>query len=172
MTTGSFACVYFKVARTTESAMYYIDLNWTTEQFINIMREKVINDFDLENAEFVDTAQELIIGIAAEDLPAAEDAPALKPTNRTIRDYYGERIYHLAFYIRPIPANGIRIAPPEEVPAFPQERACVICLQRERNLVFVPCNHLCACAECGLNPTIRTCPICRTTFNNRMVVYV
>lgn len=166
MTTSSIMQIYFKVARTTDSCMYDIDLNWTTEEFINIMREKVIEDFVLDNAEFVDTAQEVIIGIAA------EDAPALRPSNRTIRDYYGVRIYHLAFYIRPIPANGIHIAPPEEVPAFPQERACVICLQRERNLVFVPCNHLCACADCGLNPTIRTCPICRTEFNNRIVVYV
>lgn len=166
MTTSSIMPIYFKVARTTRYATYDINLDWTTEQFINIMREKVIEDFVLENAEFVDTAQELIIGVAA------EDAPALRPSNRTIRDYYGARIYHLAFYIRSIPANGIRIAPPEEVPAFPRERACAICMERERTLLFMPCNHLCACAECGLNPTIRTCPICRTAFNNRMVVYV
>ena len=166
MTTSSIMPIYFKVARTTDTAMYDIDLNWTTEQFINIMREKVIEDFILENAEFVDTAQELIIGVAA------EDAPALRPSNRSIRDYYGARIYHLAFYIRPIPANGIRISPPEEVPAFPRERACAICMERERTLLFMPCNHLCACAECGLNPTIRVCPICRAAFNNRMVVYV
>jgi len=166
MTTSSIMQIYFKVARTTESCMYDIDLNWTTDQFINIMREKVIQDFILENAEFVDTAQERILGVAA------EDAPALRPSNRTIRDYYGVRIYHLAFYIRPIPANGITIAPPEHIPALPRDRACTICMERERTLLFMPCNHLCACAECGLNPTIRVCPICRAAFNNRMVVYV
>ena len=166
MTTSSIMPIYFKVARTTDTAMYDIDLNWTTEQFINIMREKVIEDFNLENAEFVDTAQELIIGVAG------EDAPALTPSDRTIRDYYGARIYHLAFYIRPIPANGITISPPEQIPAFPREHSCAICMERERILLFMPCNHLCACAECGLNPTIRTCPICRATFNNRMGVYV
>lgn len=170
MTTSSIMPIYFKVARTTETAMYDIDLNWTTAEFINIMREKVIEDFVLDDVEFVDTAQELIIGIAA------EDAPALRPTNRTIHEYYGARIYHLAFYIRPLPliqnAVAMDVQPEEPIPEFPQERACSICLQRERNLVFVPCNHLCACAECGLNPTIRTCPICRTVFNNRIVVYV
>lgn len=170
MTTSSIMSIYFKVARTTDSCRYDIDLNWTTEQFINIMREKVIEDFVLDNAEFVDTAQELIIGIAA------EDAPALRPSNRTIREYYGARIYHLAFYIRPlllIQNNvAMEVEPEEPIPEFPQERACAICLQRERNLVFVPCNHLCACAECGLNPTIRTCPICRTAFDTRIVVYV
>jgi len=165
MTTSSTTSIYFKVARTTRTAFYNVDLNWTTEQFINIMREKVIEDFNLENAEFVDTAQELI-GIAG------EDAPALTPSDMTIRNYYGKHIYNLAFYIRPLPANGINIAPPEEVPAFSRERACAICLQRERTLLFMPCNHLCACAECGLNPNIRTCPICRAAFNNRMVIYV
>jgi len=167
MTPSSIISIYFKVARTTRTAFYNVDLNWTTEQFINIMREKVIEDFNLENAEFVDTAQELIMGIAG------EDAPALSPTNRTIRDYYGDSIYHLAFYIRPISLNvAMDIESEEQIPNLPQDRACVICLQRERNLLFMPCNHLCACAECGLNPTIRTCPICRTTFNNRVVVHV
>jgi hypothetical protein len=55
MTTSSFASVYFKVARTTRSSNYDINFNWTTEQFISIMREKVLNDFNLENVEFVDT---------------------------------------------------------------------------------------------------------------------
>jgi len=167
MTSSSIISIYFKVARTTQCTNYDINLNWTTEEFINIMREKVINDFNLENVEFVDTAQELIMGIAA------EDAPALRPTNRTIRDYYGVRIYHLAFYIRPIQLIvAMDIEPEEQIPDLSQDRACVICLNQERNLLFMPCNHLCACAECGLNPTIRVCPICRATFNNRTVVYV
>jgi hypothetical protein len=170
MTTSSLTSVYFKVARTTRSSNYDINLNWTTEQFINIMREKVIEDFNLENAEFVDTMQNLPQGIAA------EDGEALLPTNRTMRNYYGSNTYQTAFYIRPLSLNensvAMEIEPAEEVPVFPRERACTICLERERNLVFMPCNHLCACAECGLNPTIRTCPICRTIFNNRVVVYV
>jgi hypothetical protein len=167
MTSSSIISIYFKVARTTQCTNYDINLNWTTEEFINIMREKVINDFNLENVEFVDTAQELIMGIAA------EDAHALSPTNRTIRDYYGIRIYHLAFYIRPIPLIiAMDVEPEEQIPDLSQDRACVICLNQERNLLFMPCNHLCACAECGLNPTIRVCPICRATFNNRTVVYV
>ena len=170
MTTSSTMSIYFKVARTTRTAFYNVDLNWTTEQFINIMREKVFNDFNLENVEFVDTMQNLPQGIAG------EDGQALLPTNRTIRSYYGNNIYQTAFYIRPLPLleDGIAmdVQPAEEIPNFTQERACVICLNQERNLVFMPCNHLCACAECGLNPTIRTCPVCRTVFNNRVVVYV
>jgi hypothetical protein len=130
------------------------------------MREKVIEDFNLENAEFVDTMQNLPEGVAA------EDGEALLPTNITIRNYYGNNIYKTAFYIRPLPANCMRIATPEQIPELPQDRACCICLNKERNLLFAPCNHLCACTECGLNPTIRVCPICRTSFTNRIVVYL
>jgi len=170
MTAISFTSVYFKLAGTTRSSNYDVNLNWTIAEFINIMREKVFNDFNLENVEFVDTMQNLPQGVAA------EDGQALLPTNRTIYSYYGNKLYQTAFYIRPLPLveDGIAmdIQPPEEIPNFPQERACTICLNQERNLVFMPCNHLCACAECGLNPTIRTCPVCRTVFNNRVVVYV
>jgi hypothetical protein len=105
--------------------MYDIDLSWTTEQFINIMRENVINRFNLENAEFVDTMQNLPEGVAA------EDGEALLPTNITIRNYYGNNIYKTAFYIRPIPANCMRIATPEQIPELPQDRACCICLNKE-----------------------------------------
>jgi hypothetical protein len=147
--------------------MYEININWTLAEFINIMKEKVIEDFDLENAEFVDTQQNLPHGLAA------EDAPAVQPRNVRLIDYYGNSLYQLSFYIRPLASlNGISVASAEEIPEMAQERACVICMNRERNLVFLPCNRLCACNICGMNLEIRTCPICRTEFNNRLVVYV
>ena len=91
MTTSNLVNVYFKVARTIMSSMYEININWTLEEFINIMREKVIEDFDLENAEFVDTYQNLPRGLAA------EDAPAVQSSNIRLIDYYGNGIYQLAF---------------------------------------------------------------------------
>ena len=72
MTTNPIIRVYFKVARTTNHATYDVDVNWTTEQFIYIMREKVTEDFNLENAEFVHTSQNLPPGMAAEDGEAIE----------------------------------------------------------------------------------------------------
>ena len=167
MTTSNLVNIYFKVARTILSSMYEININWTLAEFINIMKEKVIEDFDLENAEFVDTQQNLPHGLAA------EDAPAVQPRNVRLIDYYGNSLYQLSFYIRPLASlNGISVASAEEIPEMAQERACVICMNRERNLVFLPCNRLCACNICGMNLEIRTCPICRTEFNNRLVVYV
>jgi Zinc finger, C3HC4 type (RING finger) len=169
MTTSQIVSIYFKVIRTIMSATYEVDINWTTEKFINIMREKVINDFNLENVEFVDTENNLPRGVAA------EDGPAIQRENIKLIDKYGNRIYQIAFYIRPIPFAGLEIETIEETVGtsyLPIERSCVICMSQERNMVFLPCNHLCSCSQCGLNPTIRVCPICRVAFNNRIVVYV
>lgn len=153
--------IYFKVIRTCHSKIYDINIYWTTEEFINTMREKVMNDFNLENAEFVDTVQKIPQGTAA------EDAVAMQPSSETLINYYGNCIYQmaLAFYIRPIPSITISYLEPSSL-------SCAICLERERSIVFIPCNHLCACRECGFNPTIRSCPICREDFINRLTVYV
>lgn len=155
--------VYFKVARTCDTAMFKVNPYWTTTNFIDNMREKVIQHFNLENAEFVDTNQELTRD-ANGNLMAAEDGPAIEPSNRTLAEIYGDNIYKsIAFYIRPIASTVV---------AVPEERTCRICLTRERNLVFMPCNHLCACSECGLNDSIQSCPLCRATFETRTVVYI
>ena len=150
MTTNPIIRVYFKVARTTNHATYEVDVNWTTEQFIYIMREKVTEDFNLENAEFVHTSQNLPPGMAA------EDGEAIESSTITLIEKYGNQIYQNAFYIRPLPPMTINITPDEEhhetTYLFP-DRSCSICMTQERNLVFMPCNHLCACAECGFNPT-------------------
>ena len=36
---------------------------------------------------------------------------------------------------------------------------CVVCFQRERDVVLYPCKHFCLCRECRYS--VHTCPICR-----------
>ena len=43
---------------------------------------------------------------------------------------------------------------------IPIGEACVICLDAEKIMCFVPCGHICMCEECSKND-IETCPICR-----------
>ena len=166
---GPIIRVYFKVAGTSDSSEYDINVGWTTEQFINIIREKVVQDFNLENVEFVDTENNF------HPRQAAEDGPALKPSNITLIEKYRNKIYQLAFYIRPISLIAMDVSSEEELPEtnyLHTNRSCAICMIQERNVVFVPCNHLCACEECSFNQNITVCPICRTAFTNRMVVFV
>ncbi|VEN42043.1 unnamed protein product [Callosobruchus maculatus] len=48
--------------------------------------------------------------------------------------------------------------PPEEINTFTTVE-CVICLDIECQVIFVPCGHLCCCHHCGSKISI--CPMCR-----------
>lgn len=152
--------MYFKVIRTGNYKNYNINFNWTTEQFIHIMREKVIQDFNLENVEFVDTENNYHITRVSN-----EDAPAIQPSNIKLIDKYGNKINQVAFYIRPIPREL-------ETNTIIPNNLCCICLINERNIVFRPCNHLCVCNNCILNSNLQTCPLCRTEITETIVVFV
>ena len=53
---------------------------------------------------------------------------------------------------------GFREQP--ELSAFP---VCVVCMQRHRNVVCIPCFHLCVCQLCSTK--LASCPICRKSTN-------
>ena len=169
--------VYFKVVRTCDFMIYSIYIRWTKKLFIDIMREKIVIDFGLENVEFVDTvSHELLPGNDAEDAPEIESDDF-----NTIRDIYGNKLFNMCIYIRPIHHREILISDNEELqsPSISiitsnlfNERLCVICLSYERNVVFTPCNHMCTCIECGLNTSIQTCPICRSNIQDKLCIFV
>lgn len=51
---------------------------------------------------------------------------------------------------------------------------CVICQDREKTVVLLPCRHLCLCKSCSIHlKTYRTiCPLCRRSFREAIQVYV
>jgi hypothetical protein len=48
----------------------------------------------------------------------------------------------------------------EENERLKNERLCVICLTKDKNVLFLPCAHLASCLECSLS--LKACPICRS----------
>ncbi len=46
------------------------------------------------------------------------------------------------------------------------ESTCVICLTDTRNVLLLPCRHLCLCSTCAENLKFQSanCPICRVPF--------
>lgn len=48
-------------------------------------------------------------------------------------------------------------------------KLCKICYVEERNVCFVPCGHVVACAKCALSTN--KCPMCRRTFHNAVRLY-
>jgi len=49
------------------------------------------------------------------------------------------------------------------------ESCCKICLDKESNIVFRPCNHLCCCKECSVQVT--KCPICRKSVLQKEAIF-
>uniref|UniRef100_A0A8C4S7A9 RING-type E3 ubiquitin transferase n=1 Tax=Erpetoichthys calabaricus TaxID=27687 RepID=A0A8C4S7A9_ERPCA len=48
----------------------------------------------------------------------------------------------------------------EQLRRLQEERTCKVCMDKEVNIVFIPCGHLVVCKECA--PSLRKCPICRS----------
>jgi hypothetical protein len=71
--------VYFKEAYTTNIKYYNIPIKWTTEQFVNIVKEWIIEEFDLCGRNYtnytiniIEMGQE-IFGVKSEDAPHMEE---------------------------------------------------------------------------------------------------
>ena len=47
---------------------------------------------------------------------------------------------------------------------------CLICCERDKNCVFIPCGHTGCCIQCGYN--LETCPICRSDISSVNKVYM
>ena len=50
-----------------------------------------------------------------------------------------------------------------------QHRLCVVCLDRQREIVLKPCQHLCVCSKCVKE--LNNCPICRTLVLQHEKIY-
>ena len=71
--------VYFKEAFTTNIKYYNIPIKWTIEQFVNIVKEWIMEDFDLSNRNIynysiniIEMCQE-VPGVKSEDSPPVEE---------------------------------------------------------------------------------------------------
>ncbi|XP_068821569.1 E3 ubiquitin-protein ligase LRSAM1 isoform X2 [Capricornis sumatraensis] len=59
-------------------------------------------------------------------------------------------------------------APPAELLEV-QTSECVVCLEREAQMVFLNCGHVCCCQPCS--QPLRTCPLCRQDIAQRLRIY-
>jgi len=48
------------------------------------------------------------------------------------------------------------------------QKLCIICLERPRDILFLPCGHFSVCSECA---DLTTCPICRITVEKKQKVF-
>ena len=50
-------------------------------------------------------------------------------------------------------------------------RMCVICKEKPKCVLYMPCRHLCACQDCGHSNRLVQCPLCRQNILERINVY-
>ena len=46
---------------------------------------------------------------------------------------------------------------------------CIICMDKQRNIIFFPCNHLICCEECGYSKVLGECPECKMTIESKTI---
>ncbi|KAL0830583.1 hypothetical protein ABMA28_002732 [Loxostege sticticalis] len=71
--------------------------------------------------------------------------------------------------VGPAPVQTTTANEKEEDNTIDDSKICKICYVEERNVVFVPCGHVVACAKCAL--ATDKCPMCRRTFQNAVRLY-
>jgi hypothetical protein len=69
---------------------------------------------------------------------------------------------------RPAVTSIPDVAPPATPKA--EDLSCVVCLERPRTVVVLPCRHLSLCEMCA--PALVECPMCRGAVSDTLVVFV
>ena len=69
-----------------------------------------------------------------------------------------------------VTATSILVAAPPATPEAEDDTSCVVCLERRRSVVVLPCRHLSLCEVCA--PALVECPMCRGAVSDTLVVFV
>ena len=60
--------------------------------------------------------------------------------------------------------------PPESIEESYKTDNCVICQDKEPNILFADCNHICVCLECVKIKSLANCPYCRNEISRRIKI--
>ena len=52
-----------------------------------------------------------------------------------------------------------------------ERRLCVICHEKEKSIVLLPCRHMCLCADCADHDSLVDCPLCRRSIAHKFSVF-
>ena len=60
--------------------------------------------------------------------------------------------------------------PPKPLEESFRTETCIICLDKEPNILFTDCNHICMCLECVKIKSLDNCPYCRNEISKRIKI--
>ena len=149
--------IYFKLAYTANTRRYHVDRNWKLDDFWNIMKSRIIRDFEIEEFEIVEAGQNVHNGIAEQGIAFNK--------NEDIRlcEKYGPNV-NVSFYIRHI-SIGQEIRESANETNQTRIDECVVCYEdiSYNYINRYSCNHL-ICSSCYaecIRHSLNTCPMCR-----------
>ncbi|NXP56207.1 LRSM1 ligase, partial [Heliornis fulica] len=73
------------------------------------------------------------------------------------------------------PSAPCEESPSPTVPTAPllqwdeKKSECVVCMEQETQMIFLPCGHVCCCQTCSKQ--LHTCPLCRGDITQRIRIY-
>lgn len=108
-------------------------------------------------------------GVGSSLLVGTENLTNFNPTNKDI--------------ISSTSSASSRIVSPVELKMSPAKRSqsfrntedhhlCTICIEREKNILLLPCKHLCLCRKCFKDNNLYECPMCRTPIESHLDVFL
>lgn len=62
-----------------------------------------------------------------------------------------------------------KYSPPEKE-RDDDDQSCCVCMNEQKNVVFVPCGHVSTCVECA-NKIQSSCPVCNENFERKIKIY-
>lgn len=163
----------FKLAYTCRAENYYVQLDDTMDVFINNIKNKVYQDFNINPSE-----EDIEIIVAGNynntNGRDPERAPALElRQDITFREYFGD-YPQVAFYIREVALPPQPVLDVETDPETEEEDddVCVICMENPPQVRFQTCRHVCTCHTCynNLRGVSDCCPLCRQQMGNVVTV--
>lgn len=140
--------IYLKQIFTDRTIIYSIQANDSMATIIENLKIWIMRDFQLDNVEIVEAGQNVDQGQRAEDAPAL-----ISDESTTFAQKYGNILYQVAFYIRPIETDTI-------------DCNCVLCYPENVNIettCYYGCTHyICSiCVNQSRANNLLRCPICR-----------
>jgi len=48
--------------------------------------------------------------------------------------------------------------------------SCVVCMEKEKKVLLLPCKHLCLCEDCSVD--VNSCPLCRVLIKQKTTVFL
>ncbi|XP_024918250.1 E3 ubiquitin-protein ligase LRSAM1 isoform X2 [Cynoglossus semilaevis] len=74
------------------------------------------------------------------------------------------------YFPSPPPTPGTPVTPAASSPVeAPGSSECVVCMESQSQVIFLPCGHVCCCTVC--NEALQNCPMCRANISQRVLLY-